>query len=190
MMKKMSWFTFLVLVAFFGLQNLAGNSAAAADKAVKIATVNMQVILEKTSGARAARDTLTGKIAEFQEKFQKMQKELETLKGEIETKNTVWSKDKIEEKELELQKKARDFQMAQQDAKLDLQKLEKDVMAPILKELHQVFAELGKKNGYTLILDKTRSGLESTSGLLYGDDSLDISEEVAKALEASLAKKK
>jgi Skp family chaperone for outer membrane proteins len=53
-------------------------------------------------------------------------------------------------------------------------------MEPILKELQQVIADLGKKNGYILIMD-------SRAGLLYADKSIDISDIVKKELDAKLA---
>jgi outer membrane protein len=58
-----------------------------------------------------------------------------------------------------------------------LQQLEKQVMSPVLNELQKVIKEVGEKNGYAMIID-------SRAGLLYVDDSLDISEIVKKELDA------
>jgi Skp family chaperone for outer membrane proteins len=50
-------------------------------------------------------------------------------------------------------------------------------MSPVLNELQKVIKEVGEKNGYAMILD-------SRAGLLYVDESLDISEMVRKELDA------
>ena len=61
-------------------------------------------------------------------------------------------------------------------------------MEPILKDLHEVIAEIGKKKGYKLILENTMKGLRTRTGLLFAEDSLDISEEVRVALDARMKK--
>jgi outer membrane protein len=61
-------------------------------------------------------------------------------------------------------------------------------MEPILKELHAILADYGKKNGYTLILENTRKGLSSRSGLLYADEALDISDQIRKELDSRMSK--
>ena len=53
-------------------------------------------------------------------------------------------------------------------------------LAPILKEFYLVVPEVAKKKGYTLILPK--------SSVVYAADSIDISEEVTKALNARMKK--
>ena len=50
--------------------------------------------------------------------------------------------------------------------------------AKILKEVEKVIEELGKKEGYTLILEKQRSFI------LYAPEEIDLTEKVIKALDA------
>jgi Skp family chaperone for outer membrane proteins len=61
--------------------------------------------------------------------------------------------------------------------------MEKQLMSPILNELQQVIKELGEKNGYTLIMD-------SRAGLLYVNESLDISDIVQQELDKRQQKEK
>jgi outer membrane protein len=70
-----------------------------------------------------------------------------------------------------------------EDAQYEMKQLEKKVLDPIFKELQAVITEVGKKEGLTLVFEKSRS-----NGLLYADESLDISEVVRKTLDEKMAK--
>lgn len=177
----------VLIVALFCLYLLAGT-AAAGEGQLKIATVSVRDVIAKSTSGQEARKVLEAEVTTLRGKIQKEQDEVDALRDEIEKKSSVWSVEIRQDKERDYQKKLRELQIKSDDAQFALQKLEKKVMEPILKELHQVFAELGKKNGYTLIIEKTRTGLESPNGLLYADDSLDISDQVIKALESRLGK--
>ncbi|NOR10320.1 MAG: OmpH family outer membrane protein, partial [Desulfovibrionaceae bacterium] len=73
-------------------------------------------------------------------------------------------------------------------AQYELKQLEKKVMEPILKDLHDIIAEYGKKENFSIILENTRKGLSSRIGLLYASDEIDISEAVLKLLDEKHAK--
>ena len=94
----------------------------------------------------------------------------------------------IAQEERDFEKKIRELKRQTEDAQYEMKQLEKKVMEPILKVLHEVIAEVGKKGSYTLILENTRKGLQSRVGLLYVDDSLDISEQVRKEMDKRLNK--
>lgn len=186
-MKKVS-ITAIISILF--LSCTIGDMALALAKEVKIATISLQDILAKSSVGEDAKNKLEAKVVEFQAELQKEQEKQDALRTEIEKKSSVWSDGVRQEKERDYQKMVREFQIKSEDAKFELQQMEKKIMAPILKELHEIIAEVGKKNGYTLIFENTKKGLESRSGLLYADDALDISDLVREALEKRLAEKK
>ncbi len=48
--------------------------------------------------------------------------------------------------------------------------------------------EIGKKENYTMVIENSQKGLQSRSGILYTDDSLDFSEQVRKEMDKRLAK--
>lgn len=170
-----------VLVAAVGLlfgMTLLGNSfAAAAENSKQIVTVNIQEVILGSKSGQEVKKVLEGKVAEFQEKFQKEQVEVDALRAEIEKKSSVWSQEVRDEKERDYQKRVREIQLKSEDAQFELQQLEKQVMSPVFNELQKVIKEVGEKNGYAMIID-------SRAGLLYVDQALDISEIVMKELDA------
>jgi len=178
------------IISILFLSCTIGDMACALAKEVKIATISLQDILAKSSVGEDAKNKMEAKVAEFQAELQKEQEKQDALRAEIEKKSSVWSDVIRQEKERDYQKMVREFQIKSEDAKFELQQMEKKIMAPILKELHEIIAEVGEKNGYTLIFENTKKGLESRSGLLYADDTLDISDLVREVLEKRFAEKK
>lgn len=150
---------------------------------VKIATFNLQQIVENSKAGAEARKVMDAKNTELQSKFKGEQEALKAQADEIEKKGSAWSEEVKAGKERDQQKKMREFQLKVEDAKFELKQLEKKVLDPFFKELQTVINEIGKAEGYTLIFEKTRS-----NGLIYSADSLDISDKVSKALDAKMAK--
>jgi outer membrane protein len=158
------------------------QSAMAAD--IKLGTISLQDVLQQSKIGQQAQKELETKVGEFQAKFEPEQKQLEDLGAEIEKKRTVWSQEVLAEKERNYQKLMREYKLKTDDAQYELKQLEKKVMEPILKDLHDVIAEYGKKENFTLIFENTRKGLSSRIGLLYAADEIDISDAVLKLLDA------
>lgn len=154
----------------------------------KVVTVSIQKVLGASKSAQEAQKVLQSEVDKFQNKFKAEEDLLNTLKSEIEKKASVWSEEIRTEKEREYQKKLRDYGVKTEDAKLEIQQLEKKHMEPILKQLNDVIGDLGKKNGYSLILEYSIKGLRSRTGLLYADEHSDISDLVQKELDSRMKK--
>ncbi len=168
---------FSAVVLLLGATGLVISQVEAAESGKQIVSVNIQDVLLGSEAGQEVKKVLEGKVGEFQEKFQKEQEEVDALRAEIEKKSTVWSQEVKEEKERDYQKRVREMQLKSEDAQFELQQLEKQVMSPVLNELQKIIKEVGKKNGYAMIID-------SRAGLLYVDETLDISEIVKKELDA------
>jgi outer membrane protein len=175
---------------FFACVALCASSvlAQAAPERGKVATISIQKILGSSKSALEAQNFLQAEVDKFQTKFKAEEEVLTAMKNEIEKKGSAWSDEIRAEKEREYQKKLRDYGMKTEDAKLEMQQLEKRYMEPILKQLNDVIAEFGKKNGYSMIFENTQKGLRNRTGLLYADETLDVSDQVQKELDARLKK--
>jgi Skp family chaperone for outer membrane proteins len=176
------------LLSIFVFLFLLGTNAFAAPEQLKIATISIQDILTNSVAGKEGQKVLEAKLKSYEEKFKGSETALEALAQEIDKKKSVWDAELLAEKQRDFQKSKRDYELARQDAQADLQQLEKQVMEPILKDLHDIIAEIGKKEGYTLIFENTMKGLQNRTGLLYAADSLNISATVQKALDAKAKK--
>lgn len=151
---------------------------------MKIGTISVQKVIDASKVGQDARKVLEAKQLELQPKFKADQESLQAKAKEIEKKSSVWSDEVRATKERDYQKQMREYKLKVEDAQYELKNLEKKVLDPIFKELQVVITELGKKKALSMVFEKAKSG-----GLLYSDDSLDISEEAAKALDAKMTKK-
>ncbi len=165
----------VVMLAAFSLSSgiaRAGN--------ISVAVLNMQQVVLGSDAGIAGRKIMEKKARELRATFKADGEALAALQKEIQKKSSVWSAEKKREKALEFQKKRRALQLKQEDAKLEMKSLQDKQLAPILKALKSVVAEVAQKKGYTLILPK--------SSVVYSAESIDISNEVTKALNARMKK--
>jgi len=156
---------------------------------VKIGTISLQKIMENSAAAVEAQKTLKEKAAEFTAKLDGDNQELEKMRDEITKKESVWSNEVRAAKERDYQKQLRDFKTKQEDAQFELDQLKTKIMGPILKDLQAAISEVGKSNGYTIILENSRKGIQSQIGLMYADENIDVSDLVQKELDKRTAKK-
>lgn len=157
------------------------SSAVAQSAGVSIAVLNLRKVFASSEAGKNAQKEMEVKVNELQEKFKKDEDALVALQDEIEKKSSAWSEEKKQEKGIEFQKMRRDLRVKQEDAQMELKKLEEQQLGPIRKDLEQVIEKLAKEKGYTIILP--------TEVVMYSTDAVDITEEVTKAFNASAVKK-
>ena len=82
------------------------------------------------------------------------------------------------EKEKTLKRKLRDFQEKYRDYTEEMKKEEFKSTKPIIKGMLELANKLGKRKGYTLVLEASKAGI------IYAPKSLDITDDVIKAFDA------
>lgn len=173
-MKFKAWLLAATLMCAVGLVGVASAEAEA-----KIGVMNVQKVINLSDAGKLAKTRFEGRMKELQEKFKTEEESLKNLQKEIEKKSSVWSEQKKQEKAREFQKMRREFQAKTEDARFELKQLQEKELEPILKALEGVVKSYGKKNGYTMILD-------IKSGVIYFEESAEISEEITKELNSAM----
>ncbi|NTV15039.1 MAG: OmpH family outer membrane protein [Desulfobulbaceae bacterium] len=163
-------FASLICGATFVLPAFAGEGA------IKIATMDLKKVLEVSRVGQVAQATVKQKYEEYQAKLSKKEEVLLALKDDIEKKRTVWSEDVRNQKEREFKRGVQDLDEESKYANNDMKDFEKKQIEPLLKELDGIIGEYGKAQGLAVILDTTR-------GVVYQDEALDISAKIAAELD-------
>ena len=188
-MDRLKVWAVMVAALLLAVQTVSSEAMASDEKTVTIATVKLKEVLTRTPGAKEARaeadKIVNAKKAAYEKEFNKDSKELEELQAQINS--AVLSAEAREKMIVEFRKKGAALQQKVRLAQVELDKLDQRTMEPVLAELHAALAEIGKEHGFTMILENSRTGLESPHGLLYADESTDITDLVVKALAARLA---
>ena len=168
----------VLFVCLFSL--LWMNSVDAADVA-KIGVANLQRILETSNQGKSAQDEIKKQKDKMEQELTQKGGEIEELRKQLERESMVMSKEKREEKEREIRIKLNDFKSLQKRYRTELQNLEKKLVNALLKEVSTLVDEIGKKEGYLLIINN--------AGVMYSPNSINITDQVIKELNARFAKK-
>ncbi|WP_417916850.1 OmpH family outer membrane protein [Candidatus Electronema sp. JC] len=155
---------------------LTVSSAVAAE--IKTAVLNIQDVLTKSSAGLAAKDKIEKRMQDLKASLDKDKNQLLAFQEEMKKKASVWSEDKKQEQLLEFQKKRRDLEAKQDNANLEMKNLQDRYLAPIMKELENIVREVAKSKGYSLVLP--------SNAVLYYDNSVDLTADVTKSLNAKL----
>ena len=156
------------------------SSTSVLAEGVSIAVLDMQKVVLSSDLGQKAKGEMEKKVSELEKTFKKDEDALAALQEEIEKKSSVWSEEKKQDKSIEFQKLRRDLRAKQDDAKVELKQLQEKQLAPIFKELEAVVKKFADDKGYAIILPG--------QAVLYAIDSVDITDEVTKALNAKSAK--
>lgn len=170
--KKMNRILGIVLVSLI----LSVVPALSAD--VKVGYVDLQKALNQSEAGKAAKERITKTVRDYEGTVETRQKELRKLKEELEKQALVLSEDARSTRERDYQQKLRDFQRFTKDIQDELQQKDAEFTQRILKELIQVIEEMGQKEGFTIILEKTESSI------LYAGSNIDITDRVIKTYDA------
>ncbi len=167
-----------VIVLFF----LIGISAQAADVA-KIGVVDFMKILEISNAGKSGQAEIKKQADKMKADLEKKGAEIEDLKKKIEKDAMVGSKEMREEKEREVQIKFLDFKNLEKKYSSELQKIQSDSLVRIQKEVQAIADEIGKKEGYLLIVEKREAGV------FYAPASVDITDKLIQQYNAKTAPK-
>ena len=166
------------IVFFF----LLGISADAADVA-KIGVIDFMKILESSNAGKAGQAEIKKQADKMKADLEKKGVEIEELKKKIEKDAMVGNKELREEKEREVQIKYLDFKNLEKKYSSELQKVQTDSLLRIQKEVQTIADEIGRKEGYLLLIEKREAGV------FYAPASVDITEKLIQQYNVKAAPK-
>ena len=143
----------------------------------KIGYVDLQKALNLSTAGKEAKEKIKAKVQTYDAEVRQRQEELKKLKDDLEKQAMLLSEEARNAKERDYQQKVKDYQRFTKDIQETLQQTDADLTRKILESLLKVVQEVGKSEGYTIVLEKTESSI------VYADESIDISDEVIKAFD-------
>lgn len=149
---------------------LFAASAIPAHAAVKIAYIDLQRALNECTAGKKARATIRAEAQRAQAKLKREEVKVQALKDELDKKGMLMAPDQRQHLADRLTRKMRDFRDDVRNARAELQQKDHELTGAIISDLATVVRQLGEKDGYTLVLEK--------SSLLWGVPSADITEQV------------
>ena len=148
-----------------------GSVSYAAD-VVKIGVVDLQRIVALSSYGKSAQSEINEKGEALMADLKEKEKELEGLKNKLEREALVMSTEKREEKEREFRIKLGDAKALEKKYQKEMQGLNIKLVSRIQTDVVKLVEEVGKKEGFLLIIEKREAGV------MYSPSTIDISDKV------------
>lgn len=176
----------LITLAAFG----AGSTALFAQPAVKLVVVDMAKVYDSHYKTEEANAKFRDAEQKAQEQVEELNKQGQTLVDEYkelmeQSKNTVLTPEARSKAETDAQKKLEDIQRKQGEVQnfrtntqRSLQQRIKTHRDLLLEEITKVVNDLAKRQGATLVVDKSGPTLFGIPSVLYSDPAYDITDAV------------
>ncbi len=155
----------------------SARAQAPAGGAIKIAVIDTErVLLASETGKKSLADLK--KLQEAKEnEIKAKQQEIKDLQTKLQDGRMSLAQDKLSDMEKQLEDKVIAVRRLQDDATRELNKKRDEVLAQIDQKVMPVINQVGKELGYTMIFRKFESGL------IYADESVDITQQVIQRLD-------
>jgi outer membrane protein len=145
---------------------------------LKIGIVDLQRALNESSAGQKAKDQFKVEFERMQDALKREKDQLDRMKDDLEKKSLVLKEEQRKTLADDFERKRRDLRRKLEDSDAELRKKDAELTSGILKDLAAVIQEIGQRDGYTLILEN------SSSSVLYGAKSIDMTDEVIRTFDA------
>jgi outer membrane protein len=180
----MKRFVLTVAAALFtAIASAQGTTAApAAPPAVpKIGVINVERLVQESALGKEAFNRVKKLNDQKKEEADKLQKELRDMEQKLADQGSALADDKRDALQKSYQEKAISFKRFQDDANRDLEAAQKKELGELERRVFPVINQVGKEKGYTVVFNKFQSGL------VFADESVDITDDVLKVFNTTVA---
>jgi len=144
---------------------------------VKVGVVDLQKFQKNSKAFQRASLVVKKKFDDMQQKLNDERNALGKLDEELKKQSMMLSLDAQEDKKREFEKKQRQFKFMYDEYSQEMKDTEMEAIKKVMKELEKVVEDMGKKEGYTIILERR------TLGLLYFNNTIDLTDRVTEAYD-------
>ncbi|HEY7369018.1 MAG TPA: OmpH family outer membrane protein [Thermoanaerobaculia bacterium] len=172
-----------VLAASVAAPLLAQDPAPAnpSSSGVRVAIIDVQRLVMQSAPGKEATGRLQKMANGKKEEADRLTKELKDLEQKITDQGASLAEDKREQLQRTYTEKATAFKRFQEDAQKELDREQKKELAELEKRVMPVIQQVGREKGYSLVFNKFEAGL------LYADETADITEDVLKRFNTTVA---
>ncbi len=156
------------------------SSVVRADSSFKIGCVDFQKALNDVNEGKKAKAQLKAEFDAKQKQLGDLENQLKSMKDELDKQRLVLSADALREKEEGFRKKYMDLNEKMNAYKMELQTKEAKVTGDIINRLQKIAADIGQKESYDMILERSQ--------VLYAPTKTDLTERVIQSFNAGQGK--
>lgn len=173
MKRTVIFFTALIFGALsIGIIENFGSGPTAYAASIKVGVVDFQKVLTASNQGKRATEELNKKGKVMEDEIKSKESELLDLQKKFEKDSLVMSKEKKEEKQKDMRAKFNDFKTLRAKYMNEFKEMQAEHFNKIRKGVIDVASEIGKKDGFTFVIERNEGGI------IYFDNTLDITEKV------------
>ncbi len=162
---------FGVTIFFFFL----ATSSYGAD--IRIGVVDIQRVAELSSAGKMLKAEFERERGKIEGDMKRKGSEIEALKKKLEREAPVMSKDQRGRKERELDIKIYDFKLVEKRHREEFAKFQNEKLERMKKDILEVVGQIGREEGYHLIIQKSVLGSDV---VLYLEGTIDITDKLVR----------
>jgi outer membrane protein len=163
--------TLLLLVA---LALAVGWGLGATDDPVKVGFIDIDQVLATVDSGKAAREELERKSRSAQGRLAPIVEQIEALQKELQSKQFVMSEEAVRTKQLDLVEFKNRYETRVKEEEGQFKVDQQRLIGPLVEKLSEVMKEVGRDNGFSMIMR-----IDAPS-LVYAREALDITDLVVK----------
>jgi len=174
----MKWPVRVALRSALSAALILGASAAIAQERPRIAVVNLDAIVARSAGGKAIQAQIQKLREQAEAQSATLTRELESLEKRYMEGRTTLSPDEVSSLQRQYEDKGRALQRFQRDKQAEAEKLNREGIKQIEKELEPIFKQVLDEEGYDVILNYV------PGVLVMAAERVDITERVVARLGA------
>ncbi len=167
------------MMGVLALASLLVWGTAAQDEPIKIGIVDLDQAVNSTAEGRAAREELARKQREAEAKIQPVLEKLKEMEEDFKSKRFVISDEARFQKQLDIVEVQNEIESRVKELKGQLQVDEQRLRGPLMTKLGGIIEQVGKEQGFTMIMHR------AAPGLLYSREALDATDLVIEKYNQS-----
>jgi outer membrane protein len=157
-------------IVLAALGALVAWGTGAQDESIKIGVVDIELAISSTEDGKKAREELMRKEREAQQQIKPLMDRYQGLEEELKAKKFVLSEEALYQKQLDLAEMRNLIQNKYKELEGQFQVDQKRLEGPLTVKLGEIISEVGKSQGYTLIIRR------NAPGVLYTREALDLTD--------------
>lgn len=152
----------------------ASITAFAAPGDIKIGYLDMQKAIQETAAGKKAKKELETEFNKKKKELEKLEADIKKKSDDFDKKSMAMNEDARAKRQVEIQGEMRKYQELAAKSQVEIQKRERDLTQPIVAKLRNIIDELGKKEEYTMIFER------SEQGVVWAKKDLDLTDRIVK----------
>jgi len=149
----------------------------------KIGIIDLQQVIEKSNPGKRSSVEIKSQGKKMEQVLKERGAEIEELRNTLDQKSLVMSDEAREAKEKDFRDKVGDLKSLQRRYQDVLRELNLNLSNQITKDVFEIVENIGKADGYSLIIDRR------VGGVVYAPNAIDITDKVIERYNALDAKR-